>query len=232
MTSLQLAALHAAFRVLQPEIREWLTSDEAMEAIGAVGERLVLSREQKIQLPVLILRLVTQDISPESFKSEIAQALSVAPDIAAQATTMLAETVFAPVAQALRFSGIDTTALGFDSPAAPPAAQTIAPDSNFPTFPKKETQSPPSPPSFGEQEIKPFILHKEPKTEQAEAPRPSFSFISESSGAFGESAPAPKVIIERVVHYSNLRSSLTEPRRPRAEPKMEAIRKPSSRWFV
>ena len=245
MNAAQLAGLYAAFKTLQPEIREWLTSDEAAAATRLVAERLILSRAQETQLPILILRLVAQDIPPESFKAEVAQALSVTPDIAEQAIAGIAEGVLAPVAQGLRFAGIDISLLGFDAPPIPTATpQTPEPmparTMDFPApepapFPAEVSAPEPAPPAPAAPapqipSITPFIIHAEPKAARAAAPKPSFSFAPQAPARAAESGPAPKVMIERVVHYTNLRSSLTEPSRVRTE-RREPPRAPESRWF-
>ena len=233
MTAAQMAALLAAFRTLQPELREWLTSDEAMAATAAIAERLVLSREQEMRLPTLILRLATGDLAPESFKAETARTLDVEPDIAAQATKIVAETILAPVAQALRFAGIDTRSMGFDAPAAQaPQAERFplplpAPLPEAPAPVPEKTDAPETPVM-----AKPFILHEEPKSGRPDTAKPSFSFVPDDRARFAESAPPAKVTIERIVHYTNLRSSFTEPARAKAPaPEGDAIEKPPSKWF-
>ena len=234
MTAAQMAALIAAFRTLQPELREWLTSDEAMAATAAIAERLVLSRDQEMRLPTLILRLATGDLAPESFKAEAAQALGVGSDIAEQATKGIAETILAPIAQALRFAGVDIESMGFDAPAAQAVPRERFPMPRPAALPETQAQAPaktdaPETPA----KAKPFMLHEEPQAARPDAIKPSFSFVPDDRAHFGESAPPAKVTIERIVHYANLRSSMTEPSRAKAPaPEGDTIRKPSSKWFA
>ncbi len=218
MTIQQITTLHAAFRTLQPEIREWLTSDEVLAATGAIAERLILSRAQEIQLPLLIVRLVTQNIPPESFKAEVVQALTLSPEVAEQIISSIVETILAPIAPALSFAGVDVALVGFNAPTTP--------------F-KLPEASPPTPFKYQETNLnKPFILHEEPPAPRVESPRPSFLFVPSESARFEKTAAPPKVTIERIVHYTNLRSSLTEPNASAPANAPTAIQKPNSKWFT
>lgn len=62
MTLEQIARLYVIFKTLQPEIKEWIASDDTAAIIQAIAARFVLSDEQEQKLPILILRLVTQDL--------------------------------------------------------------------------------------------------------------------------------------------------------------------------
>lgn len=228
-----LANLYAVFRTLQPELRAWLTSEEAMAVIETIATTFVLSKAQERQLPLLILRLVTQDTPPESFKSALAERLGVSRDIAQNIAQAMREGIFSPVEQALRFNGVDTSAIGLDAPltsmpvppppAPAPMPTPMPPPSTPPPITTPPSQKPapepapvPTPPppsptgSGGQVPPKPFVLHAEPKASAPEPVKPSFSFTPPSPTGSG-SQRAPKVIIERVVHYGALTTPLTTP---------------------
>ena len=211
-----LANLYAVFRTLQPELRAWLTSDEVMAAIETIARAFILSKSQERQMPILILRLVTQDIPPESFKAALAERLGVSPDIAAHVAEKMREGILSPVEQVLRFNGVDVGAIGLDAPVTPspvPAPMPAAP-APLPVTPQPNPIAPPASPNQidplpAAAPMQPFILHAEPKAAAPEPIKPSFSFTPPSpTGSGGQRAP--KVIIERVVHYGALITPLNQ----------------------
>ncbi len=265
MNPRNLANLYAIFRTLQPELRAWLTSDEVIALVGTIGQELVLSSDQRTEIPILVLRLVTQDITPESFKAEISQALGVDSRISEQAMKRIAELILAPIAQPLRFNGVDISLVGFDTPASaatptpepmpaptliPIPTQAPAPLSNptptpvpapipmpegpisppTPQPPKLETLRavPPPPPPTSSQ---PFILHAEPKRAAPETIKPSFTFTPPASPRFTETKIAPKVVIERIVHYSRLTTPLNQAPKRVVRNEAGGVVTPHSRWF-
>ena len=121
MTLEQIARLYVIFKTLQPEIKEWIASDDTAVIIKAIAARFVLSDEQERKLPILVLRLVTQDLPPESFKAELAKELGVDESMAKDITNAIAKDIVGPVAAALRYGGIDTNLLGFNSPPTSPS---------------------------------------------------------------------------------------------------------------
>jgi hypothetical protein len=212
MTLEQISRLYIIFKTLQPEIKEWIASDAVTAAIEAIARRFVLSNEQSAQLPLLILRLVTQDLAPETLKAELAKEFSLAPDAAKTITEAIAKNIIAPIAPALRFNGIDTNLLGFNASATenPTAAihESVTIEAADPT-PKIQKK---------EEALKPFILHEEPRprTESAPGPRSSFIFRPQAEDAHSAATNAANgiapahAIIERVVHYSRLRTPLNQ----------------------
>jgi hypothetical protein len=222
MTTEQIARLYVIFKTLAPEIKEWIASDEASGIMRAMTERFVLSEEQGRMIPILILRLVTQDLAPESFKAELGKSLAIEENLAKGITEALAKEIIAPIASALRYARINTDLMGFNAP----APEHTAPKTTTPA-PIPKTQQSESPAA-------PFVLHEEPRAETA--PRVINTPHSNESDwriAETEGRPAPRVMIERVVHYSNLRTPLnaagiTEKKIPdRAKPRL-----PQSKWFV
>lgn len=225
-----LANLYAVFKTLQPELRAWLTSDEAMAVIEAIAGEFVLSKAQERQIPTLILRLVTQDIAPESFKAALAERLTISPDIATQIAESMRTGIFAPVEQVLRFNGVDVSAIGLDTPLRPsdsggqaplrsptppaPAPMPIAtPPTPMPppTLQPTPTQPASTAPAPTPAPAQPFILHAEPKVSAPEPVKPSFSFTSPTRSDSPRKTSAPKVVIERVVHYGALTTPLNQP---------------------
>lgn len=63
-----------------------------------------------------------------------------------------------------------------------------------------------------------------------EAPKPSFTFTPPASPQFAETKVAPKVVIERIVHYGTLITPLNQAPK-RTVPTETGIATPRSRWF-
>jgi len=233
MTLEHIARLYVIFKTLAPEIKEWIASDDTAAIIKAISARFVLSNEQEPKLPILVLRLVTQDLPPESFKAELIKEVGVDENLAKEITEAIAKEVINPIAAALRYSGVDTNLIGFNAPAptptpepTPPIAQAIhnpQPEiSATPTTQKAEAEKPQS------ETIKPFILHEEPTIGRAPSAARTFNYNQQT-----EKVPA-QVTIERVVHYSNLRTPLNIARVNKNTPigGRGAPKPPQSKWFI
>lgn len=242
MTLEQIARLYVIFKTLQPEIKEWIASDDTSAITKAIAARFVLSDDQERKLPILILRLVTQDLPPESFKAELAKEMSVDTDLAKGITEAVAKEIIEPIATALRYSGINTALLGFNAPPTPahpanevvphatPALQAEPPITHTQAVaePTPQVAQPPetSPSS-------PFILHEEPRAATAQSAGGSFNYSPQVDAGQAGAVP-PRVVIERVVHYSQLRTPLNVattnkniPQGDRPKPKL-----PQSKWFT
>ena len=238
MTLEQIARLYVIFKTLQPEIKEWIASDDTSAIIKAIAARFILSDEQERVLPLLVLRLVTQDLPPESFKAELAKEMNVDADLAKSITEAIAKEVIEPIAAALRYGGVNTALLGFNAPAPTsplrpagfegqaPTHSEPAPQAQTTTEAPTETVTTPAP-------AQPFILHEEPRAAAAQSGARSFSYSPQTDTSV-ESTTSPRVVIERVVHYSQLRTPLNiagttrnMPEGDRAKPKL-----PQSKWFT
>lgn len=239
MTLEQIARLYVLFKTLQPEIKEWIASDEAATILKAIAARFVLSDEQERKLPILVLRLVTQDLPPESFKAETAKETGIDDALAKEITEAVAKEVIGPVAAALRYGGVDTNLLGFNAPPAPPSGLRGTSPPETPSQSQPGIQPSPAVQAARAEKIpdeaaaaKPFILHEEPRTETGRAPSAPRAF---SYGTQSRTGPVPpRVVIERVVHYSNFRTPLNvagtnggAPAGERPAPKL-----PQSKWFA
>lgn len=233
MTLEQIARLYVIFKTLQPEIKEWIASDDTSAIIKAIAARFILSDEQERVLPLLVLRLVTQDLPPESFKAELAKETGVDADLAKSITEAIAKEIIEPIAAALRYGGVNTALLGFNAPPTSPSGLrgTSAPDpSPTPQAPIVETPIIQPAPAV---ESKPFILHEEPHAVAAQSGARSFSYSPQADAAM-ESAASPRVVIERVVHYSQLRTPLNVAGTARNAPEGERTKPklPQSKWFA
>ncbi len=213
----QVAHLYLALKTLPADAQTWLASDTAAEEIITISKRYVLSDNQEIHLPFMIVRLVTQNIPPENFKQEIMKKLAIDQELADRITDALKEKILMPIEQPLKFAGVDIDLLRYNAPAASMALPV--------------PQITPSPAttdkSFSAVQDKPFILHEEPSS----SPQQS-SFIFNADDTINQSlqtAP-PKVIIERVVHYTALRTPLTQAAVMIKE-KAGRITIPKSKWF-
>lgn len=250
MTAEQITNLYIAFKTLSPEIKERLTSDEASNEIDTMSKQYILSTDQEMELPLLLLRLVTQNLPPEQFKSALAEALAIDHALAEKITDALAEKILAPIKQPLQSAGVNIDLLKFDTPhqnefdagqaphqGALDAGQTPAPEKiAADTIPQNQQSASsaqnPTPPI----QNKPFVLHEEPSFSRdgentiVDA-KPSFIFNpAETMNTLRESAPA-KVIIERVVHYNQLRTPLHHTSVPPLDSKKE-IKPPKTKWFI
>ena len=228
MTLEQIARLYVIFKTLQPEIKEWIASDDMSAIIKAIAARFILSDEQERKLPILILRLVTQDLPPESFKAELAKETGVDIELAKNITESIAKEVIEPIASALRYSGVNTNLLGFNAPATPtktpPAAPAPAPQ---PKIQKSANETPST------IESKPFILHEEPRGIANAVPDDGRSF-NYSATSEDDSKNSPRVVIERVVHYSQLRTPLNVASISKNTPNNTGVKPqlPQSKWFI
>ncbi len=240
MTLEQIARLYVIFKTLQPEIKEWIASDDTSAIVKSIAARFILSDEQERKLPLLVLRLVTQDLPPESFKAELAKETGVDADLAKSITEAIAKEVIEPIGAALRYGGINTNLLGFNAPAPTsplrpagfegqaPTHSEPAPQAQTTTEAPTETVTTPAPTP-----LQPFILHEEPRAVAAQSGARSFSYSPQTNTEV-ESAASPRVVIERVVHYSQLRTPLNIastnkniPSGDQPKPKL-----PQSKWFV
>lgn len=237
MTLEQIARLYVIFKTLQPEIKEWIASDDTSALTKAIAARFILSDEQERKLPILILRLVTQDLPPESFKAELAKETGVDAELAKNITEAIAKEIIEPIGAALRYGGVNTALLGFNAPPTVPhpASEQVsrpapAPQEEMPANPiQAATEKAPEPPPAPAQ---PFILHEEPRATATQNGSRSFSYSSQEGSETG--VVAPRVVIERVVHYSQLRTPLNSastnnniPHGERTKPKL-----PQSKWFT
>ncbi len=240
MTLEQIARLYVIFKTLQPEIKEWIASDDTSAIIKAIAARFILSDEQERVLPLLVLRLVTQDLPPESFKAELAKETGVDTELAKNITDAIAKEVIEPIASALRYSGVNTALLGFNAPAtAPhPASEAMprpapAPQPPIPTDPI-QTATENAPESIlVPTPLQPFILHEEPRAVAAQSGARSFSYSPQTDTGV-ESTTSPRVVIERVVHYSQLRTPLNIASTTRSAPEGDRVKPklPQSKWFT
>lgn len=246
MTLEQIARLYVIFKTLQPEIKEWIASDDTSALTKAIAARFILSDEQERKLPILILRLVTQDLPPESFKAELAKETGIDAELAKNITEAIAKEIIEPIGAALRYGGVNTALLGFNAPPttphpvsepAPrpiPEPQAEIPTDTVRTATEKTPEPPPSLTQPSETSLpNPFILHEEPRAATAQSGTRSFNYSSQADTTETGVTP-PRVVIERVVHYSQLRTPLNvavthnnTPESKRTKPKL-----PQSKWFL
>ena len=125
MNQERISQLYALFRTLPQEVKDRVSSDEAHEALASLSRTLVLEDAQAAKLPLLVLRLVTQDLAPEAVKGEVGRELAVAADLAERITAEVKNGVLAPVSQALMFTGVDISRLGLDASATTSAPRGI-----------------------------------------------------------------------------------------------------------
>ncbi len=237
MTLEQIARLYVIFKTLQPEIKEWIASDDTSAIIKAIAARFVLSDEQERKLPILVLRLVTQDVPPESFKAELAKEMGVDTELAKNITEAVAKEVIEPIGAALRYGGVNTALLGFNAPPSAPQAAEQATPRPAPAPQIKEnavTSQPVETKPLETSPSSPFILHEEPRATAGATANGGRSFNYSPESAEGDGKIPPRVVIERVVHYSQLRTPLNVASAQKStsahtgvQPKM-----PQSKWFV
>ncbi|MSR73832.1 MAG: hypothetical protein EXS60_02150 [Candidatus Pacebacteria bacterium] len=235
MTLEQIARLYVIFKTLQPEVKEWIASDDTSAIIKAITARFILSEEQERALPILILRLVTQDLPPESFKAELAKETGVDAELAKNITEAIAKEVIEPIAAALRYGGVNTNLLGFNapSPIPQPAEQVVSRPTPAPQAEVATANPAEAAPQKAPVTAQPFILHEEPRTTVTPNATRSFNYSPQVSAGETGAVP-PRVVIERVVHYSQLRTPLNVASTNKAttangapKPKL-----PQSKWFV
>ncbi len=237
MTLEQIARLYVIFKTLQPEVKEWIASDDTAAIIKAIAARFVLSDEQERVLPILILRLVTQDLPPESFKAELAKETGVDEGLAKNVTEAVAKEIVEPIAAALRYGGVNTGLLGFNAPAVSPADLARQAPRPVPAavpaaeaVPTAQVPAAETPPAAAAQ---PFILHEEPRTDAAPLGAGRSFAYAEDAGAAAGKIP-PRVVIERVVHYSQLRTPLNVASGAKASAQGTGAKPkiPQSKWFA
>lgn len=237
MTLEQIARLYVIFKTLQPEIKEWIASDDTSAIVKAIAARFILSDDQERKLPVLILRLVTQDLPPESFKAELAKETGVDEGLAKNITEAIAKEVIEPIGAALRYGGVNTNLLGFNAPASPASLTRLRATSAPDPIPAPQAESAAASPAEAAQapaSAQPFILHEEPRITTDATPnggRP-FNYSPEEAGRAGQIPP--RVVIERVVHYSQLRTPLNVASGNKGTPASGTVKPklPQSKWFV
>lgn len=221
----QITNLYTIFQSLSSEIKDWFLEEKTNKDIQGVVRQFVLSDDQALKIPFLLLRLVTQNLPPEQFKAALAEALTIDHALAEKITNALAEKILAPIKDPLKTAGVDIELLKFDTP----VNEQIA---------NRKSQIPQPSVQHLEPGIqsKPFVLHAEPsfsRNEEHTAPdtKPSFIFNpAETIDAPRASAPA-KVIIERVVHYNQLRTPLNQTSIPKPNVKKE-VGVPKTKWFI
>lgn len=239
MTTEQINSINISFRSLPEEIKDWLTSKEAGDMMLEIIQQFVLSHNQQLAAPFLLMRLVTQNLPPEQFKSTLAEVLAIDHALAEKITDALAEKILAPIKQPLQSAGVNIDLLKFDTPRqselnAPqaPTPEKIAANQT-PQNPQSQSNAQNSAPNI---QNKPFVLHEEPSFSRGAEnnilnTKPSFIFNpAETMNAPRESLPA-KVIIERVVHYNQLRTPFNQTSIPKLDSRKE-IKPPQTKWFI
>ena len=217
MNDEQIASLYTVFKTLPDEVTTWLTSEQVSAALATLGKQYVLSDEQSLELPFLLLRLVTENIPPEQFVGELSRSTSLPTDTVQRITDEIKTTILTPIEKPLRFLGIDIALLKFGAtaPAATPPS---------PIKPIQKTSS---------STTQPFILHEEPSFTPTPQPVLGFTPPPQEVGRFTPPPPTtpPKVIIERVVHYSLLYTPFTQASLQKNRPEKQ-VGVPKSKWFV
>jgi hypothetical protein len=188
-TTSNLQDLHATFASLPPKVKEWLASEEVTFIVGEITYRLGLSEEKIPIIPGLVFRLVTNDIEPLHFISELATELGVNFQTAKTIVEDIEKRILRPIERELRAAtGLDVKTIYFGRPegeptVAKPSAQPQAETKPTPTLkqiippstlaaPQAKPVTPPMPAqkptgptvnvgSFESETISPFMLHKE-----------------------------------------------------------------------
>ena len=216
ITPEQAEKLHLVFSALPQEVQDWLGSDEAARFTEEIGNHYALSGDQVYVIPELLFRLVTDDLTSSEFTTNLQEALKLDLETSRTITKEIKEKILEPIAQPLGILGIDLEQMAYITPHPQPPAIPIPS-----TTPKTITQPPALPPPD-----QPFIIHQE----GGMAPIGLINPIKPP--AMGQPPPInpPKVIIERIVHYSSYLTPLTHAN-PQQK-KRSKIKIPKSRWFV
>ncbi|MEK9183852.1 MAG: hypothetical protein AAB890_02155 [Patescibacteria group bacterium] len=220
--------LSLVFKSLPERIKEWLVSPKAREEFADIISSFNLKEEQELILSRTLLSLITQYLKPESFVNETAANLQIDEPTAKNIAESIEKKMLAPIADDLLVIGIDIKLLRFNAPT--PINRSFGAASAFAkaTADKQSRQDKPF--ATTPAENKPFVLHEEKDLKPvAETSGTGASFIFKGlPNALPKTSEATKVTIERVVHYSNFRTSLSH-----APLKYhQKIRVPKSKWFV
>jgi hypothetical protein len=213
MTTEQLDKLYTIFRTLPEDAKDWFNSDEAAAKTADIAREFVLSEAQEGALPLLVLRLITQNITRQALPAALAEAANLDRQTAERVAAALVERVVGPALPALRFAGIT---LNETAPA--PAAPPMPPPMPAPT---------PQQPTANETAPQPFMLHEEASAEQPSAETAAAPFVFAPKTAAEPERKPITVVIERVVHYSHHTTPLHKP-----NPHKNPMRRPFSRWLA
>ena len=224
-----MANLAAAFASLPEEIKDWIGSSEVTDLIIDLSEDFELNEEQIPVVSRAIMRLVTQDLGPRDFISELTNQLQIDKDKAKSIAEKITSDVLSPIEEDLKKSGVDIgLIIEYSRESAPqtPLQQTtpeVAPPENLPAPPQRPKPMLPD---------KPLILHQEEDVESAGqenfSSKPSFRY-TEPGAAQTEEQPETKIEGLRVVHYS---SFLTPFNQSNIGQNKANIPVPKSKWFV
>jgi hypothetical protein len=188
-TKSNLQDLHATFTSLPPKVKEWVASEEVTLIIGEITYRLGLPEEKVPIIPGLVFRLITNDVEPLHFISELAAELGVNFQTAKTIAEDVEKKILRPIERELRATtGLDVKTIYFGRPegasveekiptaqpepakTAPTLKQILPPTT--PPAPQEKPAAPTPPPqkptgptvnvtSFESEIISPFMLHKE-----------------------------------------------------------------------
>ena len=122
------------FSNLSEKIRDWLASVQLTFIIIDINRRLGLPFEKQIIIPRMIWHLVTGELAPQNFVSELGVKLGISTEIARTLTQEIEQKVLRPVSISLKSElGIDVNLIYTTSPTSPiPPKPPIVP----PTSPR------------------------------------------------------------------------------------------------
>jgi len=96
-----------AIKEVPRQIKRWFSSDNALDAVEKLNEKLELSGEDERIIPFLIMRLETKDISPRNFINELADFLGTSAESSKDIAGEIKDKILKPIQKDLYDWGVD-----------------------------------------------------------------------------------------------------------------------------
>ena len=207
-------SLQLKVRDLPDDIRSWFASSRVIYTTESLNNYLNLQDERKAIIPRLILKLITHDLEPQDFATDLATELGITNNAAKAITKEVEAKLLHPIEESLRGAGIDIALLHFERELELPLLSNIGAISSTPSREPEYTAPAERLPEETERHIAsprpstiiepkgpaaPFILHEERETVKpiAQPPRPTFSIkIPLKEKKYGAVAPPVAARIE------------------------------------
>lgn len=253
-----MANLAAAFSSLSDEIKDWIGSPEVTDLIIELGKDFELDEEQNSGVSHAIMRLITQDLGPMDFISELANQLQIDKERAKNIVEKIIGGILDPIKASLKQSGVDVDLMikysRESTPNQSPEREPVpygaskldvrqAPQSQQPApeaVPASPSGGPPEnlpvPPQRPKPMLpdKPFILHQEENEaieQESFLSKPSFRYIQPDKNEIVEQPTKTEVEGLRVVHYSSFLTPFNQADIKQLK-ENSIIPVPKSKWFI
>jgi len=157
------------------EIREWLGSEQTVEAVQALNDKYGFVGDQRKVIAQTLYKVQTKQLDPVSIKTALAKELDIGSEKVEPLVQEIKNQFLIPIGEQLRAYGISIGAPNEKTPQQP-ATQSVAREvSATPETPTVPTQ--PTPPIQHSQEVNPPQAHPQQESAIQVAPQTATPFV-------------------------------------------------------